>query len=667
MAIDDHKYRVRRTRDEGMTKARQQTPGVGHNRARSVPMVVVALCIALSACSTSPTPLRENAALATPVTSTSEPASAAQATALPPTSTRVPAATTATSSAPAPTATPEPPKAITMALVGEPETLHPLYASSQAAQTVLGALFVGCVGQDESGAPVALGCESVPTIDNGGAHWIGDGDDRHFEATFKIRAGWRWTDGQPVTSQDALFSWRTLMSPAAQIHDPLTEKVYAMTAPDARTIVVSFMSAAQARLAAAEKLHGDVPFEYFSRRGDYAAFIEQAGPLADPNYWGVVRWLPEHLLKDVPPAQQLTDPFAAKPVGDGAFEIASWNKGSDITLARSSKPFPLPNQGRIPAITFKFVKDEAGAALMMKSGAAQLAEPLAYDLVGAPLLITPVVAPLVEQIVLNTERFPFDSLKVRQALQLAVNAADILRDLAVSPVTVSQVIDLSSMFYGQDNAALLVQSDSGRAKGLLEEDGWSCNALPCAKQAKTKSGSVVTETLGFTLVTNQREPRNVVSQIIQKQLTAAGFEVDIQIVSGLGGKSKLFASYDDGGILLTRNFDAALYQAQSLSRFSGVFGCADIPTEKSRQPTQGNVFGYCDKATDAAIMAAESGDGGVTVAGRAKAIGAVFTAITRNALFVPLYSPLLAFASRGVSGLKYAGLGPVTWNAWEWN
>ena len=66
-------------------------------------------------------------------------------------------------------------------------------------------------------------------------------------------------------------------------------------------------------------------------------------------------------------------------------------------------------------------------------------------------------------------------------------------------------------------------------------------------------------------------------------------------------------------------------------------------------------------------MAAESGDGGVTVAGRAKAIGAVFTVITRNALFVPLYSPLLAFASRGVSGLKYAGLGPVTWNAWEWN
>jgi ABC-type transport system substrate-binding protein len=648
-----------------MTKDRQQK--TSHDRARSVPLVVVALCIALSACAPAPgapDPLRENVTLVTSVTSISKPT---QATAtMAPTSTRVPATLTP-SSTPTPTATATPPKPITMVIVGEPETLHPLYAASRAAQTVLGALFVGCIGQNEAGAPVALGCESVPTIDNGGAHWVGDGNDRHLEATFKIREGWRWTDGQPVTSQDALFSWRAIMSPAAQVRDPLTQKVYAMTAPDARTVVVSFMSAAQARLAAVEKLRGDVSFEYFARRGDYAAYEQQDGPLADPNYWGVVRWLPEHLLKDVPPAQQLTDLFAAKPVGDGAFELTAWNKGSDLTLTRSSKPFPLPNQGKIPAITFKFAKDEAGAALMMKSGEAQLAEPLAYDLVGAPLVITPVVAPLVEQIVLNTERTPFDSVKVRQAVQLAVNTADIMRDPAVGTVTVSQVIDPSGMFYAQDNVALLTKTDGARAKGLLEEAGWSCNVLPCTREAKKKSGGVVTETLGFTLATNQREPRNAVSQIIQKQLAAAGFAVDVQIMSGLGGKSKLFASYDEGGILLTRNFDAALYQAQAFSRFSGVFGCSDIPSEKSPQPTQGNVYGYCDKATDAAILAAESGDGGVTASGRAKAIGAVFTAITRNALFVPLYSPLRAFASHGINGLKYSGFGVATWNAWEWN
>jgi peptide/nickel transport system substrate-binding protein len=155
-----------------------------------------------------------------------------------------------------------------MAIVGEPQTLHPLYATSRAAQTVLGALFVGCAGQNEKGVPVALGCETVPTLENGGARFIGEGEDLHLELTFHIREGWRWTDGTPVTAQDAIFSWQLIMSPEAQLRDPLTQKVYAMTAPDERTLVVSFMSASQARQAAAHTLRGDVPFEYFSQRGD---------------------------------------------------------------------------------------------------------------------------------------------------------------------------------------------------------------------------------------------------------------------------------------------------------------------------------------------------------------------------------------------------------------
>ncbi len=642
-----------------------------HNRMRHLPLLVMVLCLMLSACDAAgPNPLQTNVAPATStsgrleVTATTE----GQAQAITPTVTRQRATVTASATAtPAPTATAVPPMPVTMAIVGEPESLHPLYATSPAAQTVLGALFVGCIGQDENGAPVALGCESVPTIDNGGAHWIGEGDDRHLEVTFKIRQGWRWTDGQPVTAQDALYSWRLIMSPGAQVFDALTQKVYAMTASDARTVVVSFMSAAQARQAAAGTLQGDVSFDYFSRRGDYAPYEEQAGALADPNYWGVVRWLPEHLLKDVEAEQQLTSTFALQPIGDGAFELTAWRKGSDLTLTRSKQPFPLPRQGTIPEITFKFVKDEASAAAMIKSGDAQLADPLGMNLVGSSSTMTPVVAPLIEQIALNIERFPFDSLKVRQALQLAIDTDAIMHDPAVGPVTVSQVINPSGMFYGQDNASLLTKGDVARARALLAEDGWACDELPCAKALENQSGNMVTQTLAFTLVTNQREPRNALSQLIQKQLSAVGFSVDIQIVSGLGVKSKLFAPYDSDGILLTRRFDAALYQTQALTRFSGLLGCADIPTKQAPQATQGNLFGYCDKDTDAAIVAVESGDAGVTTAGRAKSINAVFAAITSNVLFVPLYSPLRALVSQRVTGLRYKGFGLMTWNAWEWN
>ena len=639
-----------------MTKDRRKTLFRDVSRPALGALAVIGLI--LSACSTTP-PTSASPEVVTTILPSATTAPTAGPTltpsAIPPTST------------PAPTSTPIPPKPLTVALVGEPETLHPLYATSQAAQTVMGALYVGCIGQDETGAPVALGCTEVPTQENGGAKSVGEGDAQHLEVTFHVREGWRWTDGTPVTSADALYAWQTIMSPEAGVNDALTQKVYRMSAPDERTIVVSFMSAAQARDAAANKLDGDVPFAYFAQRGDYAAYAAQAAPLSDAYYWAVVRWLPQHLLKDVTPGDQLKSSFAEKPVGDGAFELSAWNKGSDLTLTRSKQPFPLESQGNVPGITFKFVKDEAGAAALLQNGAAQLSQPLAAGTLSATnVVISPVVAPVMEQIVLNTGHFPFDDVKVRQALQLAVNAGAVISDPLAGPVGSALVLDPASMFYGVSNAGLLPTPDAAKAKALLAEAGWSCETSPCVKPGTDKNGDVVTQTLVFTLVTNERQPRNALSQVIQQQLAQVGFGVDIQIVHGLGKASRLFAAYDQGGILLTRNFDAAMYQAPSLTRFSGVFDCASIPSETASAPTQGNAFGYCDQATDALIATAEQGQGTISAAGRTKAIDDVLKVITDNALFVPLYSPISVLPSREVGGLRYTGSGVLTWNAWEW-
>ena len=364
---------------------------------------LAAFSLLLSACNDptgAPTIIVELIATTTSAADTATPGPSVTPSPVPPTAT------------PAPTATPIPPKPISMALIGEPETLHPLYATSRAAQTVLGALFVGCIGQDENGQPLALGCESVPTLENGGAVYVGEGNARHLQVTFLIRKGWRWTDGAPVTAQDAIYAWQLVMSPEAQLSDALTQKVYSMTAPDERTIVVAFMSAGQAQLAAARQLHGDVAFEYFGQRGDYAAYEEQATPLADAMYWAVARWLPAHLLRDVPPVDQATSAYASKPIGDGAFEIEAWNKGSQLTLNRSSKPFALPAQGNAPGIIFKFAPDETALAQMLQEGQAQIGLPISSMPTGT---YTPVVAPVMEQIVFNTSRFPFDDVKVRRA------------------------------------------------------------------------------------------------------------------------------------------------------------------------------------------------------------------------------------------------------------
>jgi ABC-type transport system substrate-binding protein len=42
---------------------------------------------------------------------------------------------------------------------------------------------------------------------------VGEGADKHLEVTHKIKAGWRWTDGTPVTTKDVLYNWKLIMDP----------------------------------------------------------------------------------------------------------------------------------------------------------------------------------------------------------------------------------------------------------------------------------------------------------------------------------------------------------------------------------------------------------------------------------------------------------------------
>jgi peptide/nickel transport system substrate-binding protein len=588
----------------------------------------MALASALVACSPRPSPPQIPDVNATPAATPR-----IQLTIFAPTTTPAPTATAN------PTATPTPPRPVRIPLGSWPDTLHPFYASSPDAQAVLGALFVGCVGQDAEGAPVALGCERVPSADNGDAVFVGDEADRHLQVTFRIRPDWRWTDGAPVSAQDAIYAWQLIMSPEASLRDPLAQSVFSMSALDDRTVVVRFMSAAQARAAAEGALRGEVPFEYFSQLGDYADYAQRERPLAPANYWAVLRWLPAHLLSDVWPAQQRNSAFAARPVGDGAYEIEAIGDGR-IVLRPSERPFPLGSPG-LPGIEFiagdpaALVQGDAPFVLPDPSArlAADHAEVVAYP---AGL----------EQLVLNVDRFPFDDVRVRQAVAHAIDRAALTKDSgALAPLGVALTFD------------------PARSRALLAEAGWACDPWPCRKAF---NGNAITRTLEFKLTTTEREPRSTTAQIIQKQLAAVGFVVNIEIVSGLGPQSKMFAPYEQGGILLTRSFDAALYQTIAPAALGGQFACASIPTDRAHDAAQGNASGFCDAAVEALIAQAEDGEDVISPRARAEAFVRAETAIQQAAPFIPLYRPARRLLVRRVAGLRPSQYAPITWNAWEW-
>jgi ABC-type transport system substrate-binding protein len=130
----------------------------------------------------------------------------------------------------------QPADMVVIAMQQEPDTLHPLIGSMSARSIATTFVFLGCLLQNDKAEWVAIGCEEVPTLENGGAVFVGEGTDRHLEVTYKIRDGWAWSDGTPVTSDDAIYAWKLAMDPLMEIASrATTEKVYDFTKVDDST------------------------------------------------------------------------------------------------------------------------------------------------------------------------------------------------------------------------------------------------------------------------------------------------------------------------------------------------------------------------------------------------------------------------------------------------
>ncbi|HEY9089512.1 MAG TPA: ABC transporter substrate-binding protein, partial [Anaerolineaceae bacterium] len=246
---------------------------------------------------------------------------------------RVVTATPIPATAVPPTAVPQASDTIVLALQQEPDTLHPLIGSMMARTIVNSAWLLGCMGQDETATWIPLGCETVPNVDNGGAVFVGEGADRHLEVTYKIRDDWRWTDGTPVTSADAIFGWKLIMDPTMEVAARTsTEKIFDIVAIDEKSFKTSFMSEAQAKAAAAGTLEGNVDFKAFQADYEESGYANQVGAVVDPVYWlaGVPGgFLPAHVIGDIPATEQAAIDWTTVP-GDGPFYLKEWIPGQEL-------------------------------------------------------------------------------------------------------------------------------------------------------------------------------------------------------------------------------------------------------------------------------------------------------------------------------------------------
>jgi peptide/nickel transport system substrate-binding protein len=567
----------------------------------------------------------------------------------------------------------KPSDTIVLALQQEPDTLHPRIGSMMARTIVLGAVILGCMAQDENADWVALGCEQVPTLENGGALFVGEGADKHLEVTLTIRDGWRWTDGTPVTSKDVIYNWKLVMDPEMEVAARnTTQKIYDIVANGDNSWTVQYMSENQSRMAAAGELEGNIPFAEFQEDYIQSGFGEQVGPVVDPLYWSIgIDWLPAHILTGIPAKEQASSDFAKKPLGDGPYVVKEWKQGQEIVLEKSDLPFPL-GEPAIKTIIFRFFGETASVIAALQKGEIDVVTGTGgLTVANAPDLDKIEVEGLYrmlyepgyqwEHIDLNTQKFPFDDALVRKALYHATDKELLVERLYYGRQGTTD-LPVPPFSWAYTDSYAKYAFDPARAKELLSEAGWDCSTTPC-----TKVVDGVKRNLEFTLMTTDRADRQAVAQVLQQMWKSVGFGVNLQFLYGRG----LFASCSAGGPLYCRTYDAAVYTwiTGDDPGHLGTYDCNSIPTAENGWSGQ-NYPGWCDAQADIHLQRNETDpEISLSVEKRSTELEAFYKIWTDQVPVIPLFSNTRVYVARkGLENFRPGPtqLSPDTWNIWEW-
>ncbi|MEK6768720.1 MAG: peptide ABC transporter substrate-binding protein [Gemmatimonadota bacterium] len=377
--------------------------------------------------------------------------------------------------------------------------------------------------------------------------------DRH-ALDLTLRRDVRWHDGAPTTSADVAFTLDAARDPATGY--PRAGDLACVTgvaAPDSFAVRVSFCRA-QERF---------------------------------PDVLTDLAILPEHLLGTTTHHALRTSSFNEEPVGNGPFRFVSHQPGRRwVFAANPDFPRALGGPPRFQRLVVVVVDEATTKLAGLVTGELDFAGilPMHAGLVrrtrGLDALDYPIL--LTYGLVWNTSRPPFDDLRLRRALTMALDREQLVRaylygfgEVADGPVPPSHPLAV---------AVPRVPFDRGVAAVRLDSLGWRLGP----DGARAREG----RRLAFTLNT-VGSADNVLEQMIQADLAAVGVEVRIRQLE-LGA----FLAAAQGG---ARDYDA-LVTGISGDLALGYLG-ALFDSRRMSGPLQ-----YAQYRSDAVDRALDAGD-----------------------------------------------------------
>ncbi|EGX58858.1 putative peptide ABC transporter substrate-binding protein [Streptomyces zinciresistens K42] len=219
--------------------------------------------------------------------------------------------------------------------VGEPQNpLQPANTMESNGSIVTRALFSTLVDYDKSGKIVMVNADSVDTTDN-----------KTF--TVKLKKGWKFHDGTPVTAESYVKAWNWAATPANKQTNSFwfaDIKGYSDVAPESGKPKATEMSGLKVVDDSTFTIELTTAIPYFVYKLGYEVFSP----------------LPESFYKD---------PAAAgkKPIGNGPYKFVSWDNKKQIEVARYDD-YQGPNKAKNGGVIFKNYTNLETAYEDLKSG-----------------------------------------------------------------------------------------------------------------------------------------------------------------------------------------------------------------------------------------------------------------------------------------------------------
>jgi peptide/nickel transport system substrate-binding protein len=543
------------------------------------------------------------------------------ATAVP--ATQAPAAT----EVPAATVPPAPSGTVTITFVQEPDNLNPMYTTMSFSGYLRPFYLKPSWDFDENAKPVPVLVKEIPSVENGGVSADGK------TITLKLHDDVKWSDGEPLTADDYVFTFDMNMSDknTSLQRYPYDPYVQSVVAQDPTTVVITL-------------------------KEPLAAWLTSLFPWV----------LPKHVLQPVFDKDGTLDnaEWNRNPtVGLGPFVLTEWESGSHLTFKANPNWIQPP---KLEQVFVRIVPDDAAQEAAILAGDSDIGAFLSSDQIekleaGGKVKVLPLVSGYNEAWFLNVNKdtarpFMLD-VNVRKAIALAADRFTIVKDMLVESINPVNVSFWDTTPPYQNDTLQPYPYDPDQAKQLLDAAGW-VDSDGDGIRDKTIDGKKVDLIVRYA--TNQRELRKNIQAVVEQQWKQVGIGAEMANYS-----SDIFWNgYNTGGPQALGIYDVAEFSS-SANAFpdpdTNGFMCDQIVNADN--PDGSNTQGYCNPALDELFK-----QQAVTVdpAVRKDLFNQIEKIMYDDYVYIGMWKdPDLWSVSTRLKNVRLSGVFPF-WNAYEW-